>query len=247
MLSKSEINFIKSLQQKKVRKEHGLFVVEGLKSVIEFSESDFSIHSIYATSAILSKLGKISSKTKLFEVKADEFGKISGLTSPQEVLALVRIPEKQTIGPLDVAKKFSLLLDGIQDPGNLGTIIRTADWFGINQVICSKDTVEAYNPKVVQASMGSLARIPVFYTDLVPLLEHSKTTSFAATLNGQSIFDTNFGKEGLLILGNEGNGIRPEILEKVSNKVTIPLFGAAESLNVAVSAGIFCAEVRRKA
>lgn len=247
MLSKSEISFIKSLQQKKVRKEQGLFVVEGLKSVIEFSESDFSIHSIYATSAMLSKLGKISSKTKLLEVKADEFAKISGLTSPQEVLALVRIPEKQNVGPLDVAKKFSLLLDGIQDPGNLGTIIRTADWFGINQVICSNDTVEAYNPKVVQASMGSLARIPVFYTDLEALLEKSKIASFAATLHGASIFETNFGNEGLLILGNEGNGIRPEILKKASNNVTIPLFGAAESLNVAVSAGIFCAELRRKA
>jgi TrmH family RNA methyltransferase len=155
--------------------------------------------------------------------------------------------KKKEAALTDFKNTSTLLLDGIQDPGNLGTIIRTADWFGFKQVICSTDTAEAYNPKVVQASMGSLARMEVIYTNLEDLIRNSSLPTFAATLGGTSIFETNFGSEGLLILGNEGNGIRPEILEKVGNQVTIPQFGAAESLNVAVSAGIFCAEVRRKA
>ncbi|MFM6954755.1 MAG: TrmH family RNA methyltransferase [Sphingobacteriaceae bacterium] len=247
MLSKSEIGFIKSLQQKKYRKEQALFVVEGLKSVVEFLQSAYSVHSVYGTSAVLPKLGKISQNIKLLELKADEIAKISGLTTPQDILAVVHIPQKDEKNLKIKNDTFHLLLDGIQDPGNLGTIIRTADWFGFKQVICSSDTVEAYNPKVVQASMGSLARMTVTYTDLEALVSNSKVPAFAATLGGTSIFETNFGTEGLLILGNEGNGIRPELLEKVSNRVTIPLFGGAESLNVAVSAGIFCAEVRRKA
>jgi TrmH family RNA methyltransferase len=247
MLSKSEIGFIKSLQQKKYRKEQALFVVEGLKSVLEFLQSGYRIHSVYGTSTILSKLGKISHNIKLLEVKADEIAKISGLTTPQDILAVIYIPQKDEKDLTIQANTFYLLLDGIQDPGNLGTIIRTADWFGFKQVICSTDTAEAYNPKVVQASMGSLARMEVIYTNLEDLIRNSSLPTFAATLGGTSIFETNFGTEGLLILGNEGNGIRPEILEKVSNQVTIPQFGAAESLNVAVSAGIFCAEVRRKA
>jgi TrmH family RNA methyltransferase len=247
MLSKSEIGFIKSLQQKKFRKEQALFVVEGLKSVLEFLQSGYRIDSVYGTSTVLPNLGKISQNIKLLEVKADEIAKISGLNTPQDVLAVVYIPQKDEKELIIEANTFHLLLDGVQDPGNLGTIIRTADWFGFKELICSTDTVEAYNPKVVQASMGSLARIKVIYTDLEDVIRRSSLPTFAATLGGTSIFETKFGTEGLLILGNEGNGIRPEILEKVSNQVTIPLFGAAESLNVAVSAGIFCAEVRRKA
>jgi TrmH family RNA methyltransferase len=245
MLSKSEIGFIKSLQQKKYRKEHALFVVEGLKSVLEFLQSGYRIHSVYGTSTILPKLNKISQNIKLLEVKADEIAKISGLTTPQDVLAVVYIPQKDENDLIIEANTFHLLLDGVQDPGNFGTIIRTADWFGFKELICSTDTVEAYNPKVVQASMGSLARIKIIYTELEDVIRSSSLPTFAATLGGTSIFETSFGHEGLLILGNEGNGIRPEILEKVSNQVTIPLFGGAESLNVAVSAGIFCAELRR--
>jgi TrmH family RNA methyltransferase len=245
MLSKSEIGFIKSLQQKKCRKEHALFVVEGLKSVLEFLQSGYRIHSVYSTSTVLSKLSKISQNIKLLEVKADEIAKISGLTTPQDVLAVVYIPQKDEKELIIEANNFHLLLDGVQDPGNFGTIIRTADWFGFKQLICSTDMVEAYNPKVVQASMGSLARIDVIYTDLEDIIRRCSLPTFAATLGGTSIFETAFGHEGLLILGNEGNGIRPEILEKVSNRITIPLYGGAESLNVAVSTGIFCAEVRR--
>lgn len=246
MLSKSQISFLTSLQLKKQRKEHGLFLVEGLKSVAEFIKSDYQIETIYYTPAILSKLDKISGKIKLEEVKPEELLKISALNTPQDVLAIVRIPEEQKISTKCLKGNYSLLLDGIQDPGNLGTIIRTADWFGFTQIICSNDTVEAYNPKVVQASMGSLARIKLHYTDLVSFLDEHKLSTYVTALDGSSIYEVDFKKEGLLILGNEGNGIRPEILKKGTHQISIPRVGKAESLNVAVCAGICCAEIRRK-
>lgn len=140
---------------------------------------------------------------------------------------------------------FTLALDGIQDPGNLGTIIRTADWFGLKRVICSEDTVDVYNSKVVQATMGSLSRVHVEYTDLQKLLQNCGLPIFGALLDGKSIYQTNFGTEGILVLGNEGKGIRPEIISQISDPVTIPRFGKAESLNVAISASIFCSEMRR--
>lgn len=244
MLSKSQISFINSLHQKKQRKEQGLFLVEGLKSIMEFVDSDYQFDSIYYSPAILPKLIKISGNIKLIEVKPEELAKISALTTPQDVLALLRIPEEQYIESKSLKGKYTLVLDGVQDPGNMGTIIRTADWFGIEHIVCSNDTVEVYNPKVVQASMGSLARTKVYYTDLVSFLSESNLPAYAATLGGKSIFDTKFKPEGLIILGNEGNGIRNEVLEKVKNHITIPRFGLTESLNVAVSAGIFCAAIR---
>ncbi|MFM6975782.1 MAG: TrmH family RNA methyltransferase [Sphingobacteriaceae bacterium] len=244
MLSKSQISFIKSLHQKKYRKEEGLFLVEGLKSVLEFIDSAYQIHSIYCTSDIVPKLGKISHNIKLEEVKPEELAKISALNTPQDILALVNIPEQQFLKPNSLKGLFALVLDGIQDPGNMGTIIRTADWFGIQHIICSNDTVEVYNPKVVQASMGSIARVQTVYTDLVVFLSESTLPAFAATLGGKSIYETDFKSEGLIILGNEGNGIRKEILEKAKKHVTIPRFGSTESLNVAVSAGIFCSAIR---
>lgn len=247
MLSKSQISFIKSLHQKKFRKEEGLFLVEGLKSVLEFAHSAYEIESIFHTPAILPKLNKISGNIKLQEVNPEELAKISTLNTPQDVLAILRIPEPQTPSIKRLKETFVLVLDGVQDPGNMGTIIRTADWFGIHQLVCSNDTVEVYNPKVVQASMGSLARVSVHYTDLPPFLAAQQVPIYAAALDGKSIFETTFKTEGCIILGNEGNGIREEVLKNASQKVTIPRFGNTESLNVAVSAGIFCAEIRRKA
>ncbi len=140
---------------------------------------------------------------------------------------------------------FTIAIDGIQDPGNFGTIIRTADWFGVNHLVCSEDTVDVYNPKVVQATMGSLSRIYVAYFDLHEFLDDPGVPVFGALLEGKSIYETNFGNEGILILGNEGNGIRPQIISKIQFPITIPRFGEAESLNVAVSASIFCSEIRR--
>lgn len=245
MLSKSQISFIKSLHQKKYRKENGIFIIEGIKSIIEFLNSDYQIHSIYYTAQSFLALPKTNTNIRLFEVTETELQKISTLQTPQGILALVHIPAKMTVDPAELRNKFSLVLDDIQDPGNFGTIIRTADWFGINTVICSENTVEAYNPKTVQSTMGSLCRVNVIYTSLPKFFETNEIPVYGALLEGQNIYKTAWTNEGLILLGNEGHGISKDLIKKINIPVTIPRFGDAESLNVAVSASIFCSEVRR--
>ena len=245
MISKSQISFIKSLQQKKIRKEHGLFIVEGLKSISEFIRSGYTADTIFYTENVMPKLGNLSQNIKLIEISTSDLSKISALTSPQQILALINIPEYRGLTTQMLKGSFTIALDGIQDPGNLGTIIRTADWFGMKLLICSEDTVDVYNSKVVQATMGSLSRVHVEYTDLDKFLQHSNVPVFGALLDGKSIYETNFGSEGIVVLGNEGNGIRPEIINRIAYPVTIPRFGNAESLNVAICASIFCSEMRR--
>ncbi|MFD0940767.1 TrmH family RNA methyltransferase [Pedobacter boryungensis] len=245
MLSKSQISFIKSLHQKKYRKESGIFIIEGIKSITEFINSNYQLHSIYYTPTHLPSLPKNTANIKLFEVNNGELEKISTLQTPQGILALVHIPVKQKLDVKSLKNSFSLVLDDVQDPGNFGTIIRTADWFGIKNVICSENTVEAYNPKTVQSTMGSLCRVNIIYTNLISLFEEVKVPVFGALLDGNNIYSTNWGKEGLILLGNEGHGIKEELIEKITIPVTIPRIGAAESLNVAVSAAIFCSELSR--
>ena len=245
MPSKSQISFIKSLHQKKYRKEHGIFIIEGIKSIVEFIPSAYQIQSIYFLAEYQSLLPKVPPNIKLFEVTTAELEKISTLQAPQSILALVNIPKPSIFDKRLLANDFSLVLDGIQDPGNLGTIIRTADWFGLKNVICSLNTVEVYNPKTVQATMGSLCRVNVVYQDLEELLKDSSIPVFGAMLNGNSMYETTWGTEGILILGNEGQGVSPEITKLINHPVTIPRVGEAESLNVAVSAAIFCADIRR--
>jgi RNA methyltransferase, TrmH family len=245
MLSKSQISFVNALHQKKARKENGLFIAEGIKSVTEFIQSDYIVDTIFCAPAEVPKMSKLSRKIKLVEVSEAELKKISTLTTPQGALALIQIPPKNPIDISGLRGNFVLVLDGIQDPGNLGTIIRTAEWFGFSTIICSNDTVEAYNPKVVQATMGSLSRMKIHYTDLGDLIDKSDLPVFGALLDGESIYKADFGKEGFIILGNEGNGISEPIKAKVSKAVTIPKFGNAESLNVAISAAIFCSELKR--
>jgi len=245
MLSKSQISFIKSLHQKKFRKESGLFIVEGIKSIQEFIQSNYQINTVFYVGELYNLLPKLPANINLFEVNNAELAKISTLQSPQGFLALIHVPQSLKIDPVNLKKKFTLVLDGVQDPGNLGTIIRTADWFGFKNLICSMDTVEAYNPKTVQATMGSLARVTVYYQDLKSLLATTDVPVFGALLNGTSIYKTNWGTEGIIILGNEGKGISAEVIEKINQPVTIPRIGLAESLNVAVSAAIFCSEITR--
>ncbi|WP_029283415.1 RNA methyltransferase [Pedobacter sp. R20-19] len=245
MLSKSQISFIKSLHQKKYRKENGLFLVEGIKSIREFISSDYRIDTIYYDKEQYQHLPKLPANINLFEVNNAELSKISTLQTPQGFLALVKIPETKNIAKKDLKNKFTLVLDGVQDPGNMGTIIRTADWFGFENIICSIDTVEAYNPKTVQATMGSLARIKIFYEDLPAFLTQIDIPVFGALLDGNSIYETKWGEEGLVVLGNEGKGITAAVIKKINHPVTIPRIGAAESLNVAVSAAIFCTEIVR--
>ncbi|HLW49586.1 MAG TPA: RNA methyltransferase [Sphingobacteriaceae bacterium] len=251
MLSKSQIRFITSLKQKKFRKLHGVFVVEGTKSVEEFIDSDYEVLSLFITPDATTKMSKIPRKIEFFEITDDELKKISNLTTPQGVLAVVKIPmedEKDLSFVRETTSDmgFTLVLDDVQDPGNLGTIIRTADWFGFSTLICSVGSVDAYNPKAVQASMGSLARVRVLYTDLTDLFASSPLPVFGAVLDGQSIYEIDFGKQGFVLLGNEGQGISPEIQSFIHHPVTIPRRGAAESLNVAISAALFCSELYRR-
>jgi len=246
MLSKSQISLLKSLQNKKDRREHGLFLVEGYKSIVEYINSPYQIEAIYHTASFDPKVLKLSRKINLYAISDTDIQKISSLKTPQDIAALVNIPTWPALDNTQLKQKFSLVLDGIQDPGNLGTIIRIADWFDIKHIICSPDTVDAYNPKAVQASMGSLSRINVHYTDLEPFLSQINLPLFGAMLNGDNIYLTDFGNEGLILMGNEGNGLRPAIEKLISKAVTIPASGGAESLNVAIATALFCSEVSRK-
>jgi len=245
MLSKSTISLLKSLQQKKFRIEHGLFLVEGYKSVIDFANSAYQIVTIYYTNVIDPKLLKLSGKINFSEISLSDLEKISSLKSPQEIIAVVKIPDWPVINASALKNKFAIALDGIQDPGNMGTIIRTADWFGIQHIICSVDTVDVYNPKVVQATMGSLAHVNIYYVELAEFLWDINIPLFGALLDGSNIYKTDFGAEGVVIMGNEGNGLRPEIIKLVQKAVTIPRSGEAESLNVGIATAIFCSEIKR--
>jgi TrmH family RNA methyltransferase len=246
MISKSQISFIKSLHQKKIRKEQGLFIVEGLKSIQEFINSDYVVDSVYCTENLMPKLDNLSRNIKSVQITEPELSRISALSTPQSILAVVQIPKQTDLNLKKLEGSFLLALDGVQDPGNLGTIIRTADWFGLNTILCSMDTADAYNPKVVQASMGSLSRVNIIYTDLGVLFSQINIPVYGALLDGKSIYETDFGQQGIVLLGNEGNGISKDLLEKINYPITIPRYGKAESLNVAISASIFCSELRRK-
>ncbi len=220
-------------------------MVEGSKSIVEFNNSPYEIDTVYYTTAFDSKVLNLSHKINSCEISVNDLEKVSSLKTPQDVIAKIKIPEWAALSEKDLVGQFSLVLDGVQDPGNLGTIIRIADWFGIRHIICSQDTVDAYNPKVVQASMGSLARVKVYDTDLTNFLQKFKLPVFGALLDGANIYHTDFGHEGLLILGNEGNGIRREVEALVSHAVTIPRIGKAESLNVGIATALFCSEITR--
>ena len=245
MLSKSQIGFIKSLHQKKYRKENKLFIVEGIKTLMEFFSSKYQIQSIYYLPQYQSLLPKLAPNIKLFEVNNAELEKISTLQAPQGILALLAIPDNQEIAPEKLKNKFSLVLDGVQDPGNMGTIIRTADWFGFEHIICSTNSVDVFNPKTVQATMGSLARVNICYTNLSEYLQQVQLPVYAAMLNGENLYKVEWQQEGLIILGNEGQGISDDVAKMVSRSITIPRVGSAESLNVSISAAIICAEISR--
>ncbi len=241
MLSKNQIKLINNLQKKKFRYKNQLFVAEGVKVIKEFLKSKFELHALYTTADIFIH----SEQNSLFVTEA-ELKKISNLTTPQTALALFKIPENSPVYTAGI----SLALDGIRDPGNLGTIIRQCDWFGIKQLICSTDTVDVYNPKVVQASMGSITRVEVIYTELEGFLSSDQRIKLGAFMDGESIYDTNYNTEDcILVLGNEANGIRPSVEALISQKVSIPQYGKmkeTESLNVATAGAILMSEVRRK-
>ena len=247
MLSKSQISFIKSLHHKKFRKETQLFLVEGIKSVVEFLNSPYKIKIVYYTADIDKKFLTLLMQNNISTdlISQQDLQRISALNSSTSVVAIIEMG----IHTIDVAYlqgKYSLVVDGVQDPGNMGTIIRTADWFNIHQIICSENCVDVYNPKVVQASMGSLARIPITYTDLsVMLSQVASLPVYGALLHGQAVYETQFMEQGIILVGNEGNGISLNLQPYITQAITIPKFGKAESLNVAIATSIICSELRR--
>ena len=238
MLSKQKIKDTQTLGQKKFRQQERLFIAEGPKLVKELLEADASmVKEVFALKEWITEHEKILVKVIVTEITEMELERISQLTTPNKVLAIVRQFDEDV--EIRTKGKIILALDCIQDPGNLGTIIRTADWFGIEQIVCSNDSAEVYNPKVVQATMGSIARVRVFYTDLQQWLAEQKDVSiYATTLEGQNVTAVKKINEGIIIFGNESKGISADILQLATVKLTIPKKGKAESLNAAVAAGI---------
>lgn len=238
-LSKNQLKLITSLRQKKYRQKHQFFIAEGVKVVDEYLNSDFKVIQIFTTTP-----ENYPTHSNVVAISEFELSKISTLKTPNKVLALIEIPKPKEL----IKNGLIVVLDGINDPGNLGTIIRLCDWFGVNQLVCSQDTVDRYNPKVVQASMGSLIRVSIVYTDLKNYLETSNLPRYATLMDGENVYETNLPKNAILVMGNEANGISEEILEMLEHKISIPRFGkfqATESLNVATATAILLSEFRR--
>jgi TrmH family RNA methyltransferase len=244
MISKNQFKFIRQLEQKKHRRREGLFVAEGTKVVGDLMKR-YQPKMLFATAEYLQAFPRL---TNVVEVTPDELQHISFQQHPQQVLALFPIPETPVS---DINQDvLSLALDGVQDPGNLGTIIRIADWFGIENIYCSEDTVDAWNPKVVQATMGSIARVNIIYTNLPEMLDAlpSSFPVYGTFLDGENIYQQSLSEKGLIIMGNEGNGISEAVRSRITHRLLIPSFrqgDTAESLNVAIATAITCSEFRR--
>ena len=239
MISKSDVKYIQSLAHKKFREEEGLFVVEGVKMVEELLvEYPEKIVHLYGTQSWFD--GSSQFRTSQYPVSVIDdkmLNRISQLKTPNEVLALVKLPQQMNVGTLK--NGVTVVLDQLQDPGNLGTIIRSCDWFGVENIVCSADTVDAFNHKTVQSAKGSLLRVNVNYTDLSAFLSIQKDLPvYAAVLGGNSIHEVNFQQSAILVIGNEANGISKEILNFATDHITIPKKGRAESLNAAIATAI---------
>jgi TrmH family RNA methyltransferase len=245
MLSKAQVKYIRSLRMQKYRKAHQVFVAEGEKIAQECLQAAAPIQMIVATQAWQEKQQALIAchpEASLHAVLPSELEQISTLQTPHEVLLVVPMPKISAALPTE---RWVLALDRLQDPGNLGTIIRIADWFGIAHIVCSPDTADAYNPKVIQAAMGGHLRVQIHYTELAPFLATTRLPVFAATLDGENIYTVGTTQEGILLIGNESKGVAPELQALATQKITIPRLGGAESLNAGVSAGIICALMMR--
>ena len=245
MLSKNTVKFIKSLHQKKYRVESGKFFVEGEKSVLEVLQSSFTVDLLLVTQEFATKHAKVFAgvHAELEYVTANQLEQVGQYQSNDAALAVVQMKPNQAFTP--VKGELILALDEVRDPGNLGTIIRIADWYGIKKLIFSSHTAEFYNPKVIQSSMGSFTRVQFYYGDLVQSFQEWKLPVYGAFLEGESIHQLTNPAPGVLLLGNESQGISKEVEKWVSSKVTIPSFGNAESLNVAIATAIFCDNFKR--
>ena len=239
MVSKSQIKLITSLAQKKYRQKNGLFVAEGIKVIRELLNSDFQLEKLFASEAIFDV-----SEDQFILAEERELKKISFLKTPQTALALFKIPQQK----LEVLDDLTLALDGVRDPGNLGTIIRLCDWFGVKNLVCSQDTVDCFNPKVIQSTMGSITRVNVIYKNLTEFLQSEDLVSYGTFMEGENVYQKTLQQKAVLVMGNEANGITSEIEQLISEKISIPQFGQSqetESLNVATATAIFLSEFRR--
>jgi len=243
MLTKAKIKLIKSLHEKKYRNEYGLFLVEGEKSVKELLKSDFKIEHILATKDFYEANSKDFRDFPCDIVEKEEIEKVSGLESNDSVLAVVF--QKENISFEINDDEIVLALDDIRDPGNLGTIIRIADWYGIKKILASESTVDQYNNKTISATKGSFTRVQIFYTDLEKYLKDVKVPVLGTFMKGENVHNLNFPKRGILLMGNESNGISKEIEKYVTSKITIPSFGEAESLNVGIATAVVVDNWRR--
>lgn len=251
MISKAKIKYIRSLEMKKNRIAEGVFVAEGPKVVGDLLAT-MHPRLVVATEEWLVSAKNMTEQAETICVSDEELHRISFLQTPQQVLAVFDIPSCCMRTASNAGKGLALALDGIQNPGNLGTIIRIADWFGIKDIFCSQDTADAYNPKVVQATMGSIARVNIIYTDLEDLLTSlpDSTLVYGTMLDGDNIYSSELSENGIIVMGNEGNGISERVRKLVNKRLLIPHFSLsadrAESLNVAIATAITCSEFRRR-
>ncbi len=238
MLSKNQIKLITSLKQKKYRLQHGFFVAEGIKTIKELLQSYLELHALYTTEPF-----NFDAKDYVL-ISENELKRISFLTTPNKALAIFKIPELKPVKK----DELILVLDSVRDPGNLGTIIRLCDWFGITDLVCSNETADCFNPKVIQATMGSITRVNITYLDLGVFLKESKLPIFGAFMEGDNVYKTKLPEKGILVMGNEANGISKEIEAIITEKISIPRFGklqVTESLNVATATAILLSEFKR--
>lgn len=239
MVTKNEIKQVASLRHQKFRKELGLFIVEGRKMTEELLRSNFNVEALYATETCHNLFPQAETVSEV------QMAQMSGQDTPPGILAVVNIPETQQLSP---SPRFILALDGIANPGNMGTLIRTAEWFGIHDIVCSPDCVEVWNPKVIQATMGSIFRINVLEADLSQFLsqqQHSGKAIYGALLEGENLFEMKEIKDGVIIIGSESHGIRNEVLSCITHPVTIPRvdMSQTESLNASVAGAIIMAQL----
>lgn len=244
MLTKQTVKFTKSLQNKKFRRLYKQFIIEGEKTVLEVLDSDVSIHKLLVTSYFKNKYAaELKRFSTIIELAGDnELNDIGSLQSNDSAIAICDIKDEQIPGV--ISKEWVIVLDNINDPGNLGTIIRIADWYGIKKIVCSEETADLYNPKVINASKGSFLRVSLSYTDLPAFLKEQKVAIYGADLHGENIHKTAFSAEGILVMGNEAHGISDEVKKVLSHSLTIPRFGLAESLNVGIATAICCDRIK---
>ncbi|KII79812.1 RNA methyltransferase [Vibrio renipiscarius] len=242
MISKNQLKLLRALGQKKQRKALGLFLVQGEKNVLELASSTLTVKHVFATADFLALNQAELQRFECIEASLDDLTKASTLVSNNAAIAVVEIPTFEA----PEAKGMMIALDGVQDPGNLGTIIRVADWYGIKHIIASNDCADPYNPKTISATMGSFGRVQVHQLDLPSYLEQANLPVYGAFLEGESVHKTEFAAEGILLMGSESHGIRAQAATFVTDKITIPAFGGAESLNVAMATGIILDNMRRQ-